>query len=492
MGAIGVRAGSRHSGLAAVFLGVLATAGCAGAQPSGPVSGAAPPSPTAATTPVVVSTDLGISDILAISFLAGRSDVNLLGVAVAGDGFAHCPVGGVNAQRILIELGKAEVPAGCGSDRSLSESAIAFPEGLRAPSDEVFQAAVVEAVEPTVADAVDVLAAAIDTSDRPVTVLLIGPATTLAEALRREPDLADKVERLVWMGGAIDVPGTAGPDFEGVAEWNMALDPVAATILLETAIPITLIPLDATRFVPITQSFYSRLEAGAGSGPGNLAWELLWRQNAIVGSAYFWDPLAAVSVVEPGVLSTEMASIRVVEAGEEAGKTLRDEAGRSVDLAVGADRLAFESAFLLGLQGGAARATVFALPGPVGEVTVAYHGEGVCTIDQVVDGGPGGYLLHFENGSTVFAGGGIVAMTGGATPAELAAWVAERGPNPGPPPAELARWINGVDAVVDGEGEFLLELGSGTHAAVCSPWEGDDAAAVYVSEGTFEVGSGDR
>lgn len=50
--------------------------------------------------------------------------------------------------------------------------------------------------------------------------------------------------------------------------------------------------------------------------------------------------------------------------------------------------------------------------------------------------------------------------------------------------------MNGVDAEVGGTAEFLLDLSSGTHTAVCSPWEGEDADAVYVTDATFEIGQG--
>jgi len=54
--------------------------------------------------------------------------------------------------------------------------------------------------------------------DKSITWLVLGPLSSLAVALRHDPDLVKrKVERVVVMGGAIDVPGNAGP----VSEWNI-------------------------------------------------------------------------------------------------------------------------------------------------------------------------------------------------------------------------------------------------------------------------------
>lgn len=481
---------------ALVIIG-LAVAACSPGTPATtpPSAPAVAPSPVPTLiseagdrTRIVVSTDLGISDMLAITFLAARDDVVLAAIAVAGNGFAHCPVAGRNAGRLLKELGRPDVPVGCGPDAGLTTGAISFPEGLRAASDDAFGADLARISDATAADAAEVMTTALETSPEPVTLLILGPATTLGQVLQRDASLAARIDRIVWIGGAFDVPGTAGPDFEGAAEWNMAFDPVAAGIVLATGIPITLVPLDATDDVPITKAFFERLAAGAGSGPANLAWELLWRQASIIGSADFWDPLTAVASVEPAVLRVEPTAIRILEAGSEAGRTLRDAAGRTVDLAVTANPAAFEDAFLRDLQAGAPRPNVFVEPAVVGEIRVAYLGDAVAAVDAVEDGGPGGYRLVVENRSKVLAGCGIVRLVEGATPAQLRAWIVANGLlNPGLPPAELATWINGVDAPVGETADFLLDLSAGTHTAVCSPWEGADATAVYVSDATFVI-----
>lgn len=488
-----------HARWAWLIAVAMAAGACASSSPTAaPADDTTPSPPPAAATdpgpgpiPVIVATDLGISDTLAITFLASRADVDLQAIAVAGNGFAYCPRAGRNARRLLTELGQPDVAVGCGPAVGLTPNAITFPEGLRAGADQMFGAGLASISAADVGDAAEVMAAALRAAPEPVTVVILGPATTLAEVLGHDASLAARIKRIVWIGGAFDVPGTAGPDFQGAAEWNMAFDPVAAGIVLRASVPITLIPLDATDDVPIRQAFFERLASSAGSGPANLAWELLWRQATIIGSADFWDPLTAVATVEPGVVRTEPTAIRILESGPEAGRTLRDEAGRSVDLVVSADPLAFEDAFLLGLLAGPPRANPFVKPEVVGEIRLAYLGNGVCALEAAEDGGPGGYRLVVANRSPVLAGAGILRLAEGATPAGLRDWIVANGlVNPGLPPAELATWMNGVDAEVGGTAEFLLDLSSGTHTAVCSPWEGEDADAVYVTDATFEIGQG--
>jgi inosine-uridine nucleoside N-ribohydrolase len=76
-----------------------------------------------------------------------------------------------------------------------------------------------------------------------VTVVLLGPATTLATAFERDPELPAMVGNIVVMGGSWKEPGNA----TAVAEFHFYCDPVSARRVLQCGAPITLIPLDVTR-----------------------------------------------------------------------------------------------------------------------------------------------------------------------------------------------------------------------------------------------------
>jgi len=76
-----------------------------------------------------------------------------------------------------------------------------------------------------------------------VTILLMGPATVLARALDRDPDLATMLERIVVLGGAWREPG----DVSAAAEFHFFCDPLAAQQVLHCGAPVTLLPLDVTR-----------------------------------------------------------------------------------------------------------------------------------------------------------------------------------------------------------------------------------------------------
>jgi inosine-uridine nucleoside N-ribohydrolase len=76
-----------------------------------------------------------------------------------------------------------------------------------------------------------------------VTVIVLAPATVLARAIDRDPELPRLVKQIVLLGGSVAEPGNAGP----VSEFHFYCDPAATRQVLRSGAPITLIPLDIMR-----------------------------------------------------------------------------------------------------------------------------------------------------------------------------------------------------------------------------------------------------
>src|SRR5206468_6572492 len=74
-----------------------------------------------------------------------------------------------------------------------------------------------------------------------VVLVPTAPLTNLALMLERHPDVAGRLERIVWMGGAI-AEGNVTP----AAEFNAFVDPEAAAAVFASGIPITMVGLDVT------------------------------------------------------------------------------------------------------------------------------------------------------------------------------------------------------------------------------------------------------
>jgi len=78
-----------------------------------------------------------------------------------------------------------------------------------------------------------------------VTVVCLGPYTNLARAFRRDPFIAEMVDRIVMTGGSTDGIG----NITQAAEFNCYFDPQSAQEVFASRTTKTLIPLDVTRQV---------------------------------------------------------------------------------------------------------------------------------------------------------------------------------------------------------------------------------------------------
>ena len=94
-----------------------------------------------------------------------------------------------------------------------------------------------------------------------ITIVAIGPLTNVAMALRHAPGLAEKIEQLVIMGGALAVLPDGAGNSTPAAEFNFWVDPEAARIVLRSGVPIVLSPLNVSRKSNMTRDWYERLVA---------------------------------------------------------------------------------------------------------------------------------------------------------------------------------------------------------------------------------------
>jgi inosine-uridine nucleoside N-ribohydrolase len=313
----------------------------------------AQPSPLAPRT-VIVDTDAGPDDLMAIAYLLRRPDVRLDAITISY-GLAHQEPGGRNVLRLLEAAGRRDVPVFLGRGTPDGEHH-PFPDAWRAEADAM---AGVSWPEPSRSverrPAADFLIERLADRSRPVDVLALGALTNLAEALARSRGAAAR--SLVIMGGAIDVPGNipaGGPSANTTAEWNLHADPAAARRVLGSGLPILLVPLDATAAVPIDAAFVRTLAQRATSTLGRLVSQVLATAKTSIDAGHYhaWDPLAAVALTDRRVVTTARVPLSIRLREPEAGRTVRDEnGGVPVEVALAADRPRFVEIFLGALAG---------------------------------------------------------------------------------------------------------------------------------------------
>jgi inosine-uridine nucleoside N-ribohydrolase len=317
-------------------------------------------------TPVIVDTDLSSDDVIALLYVVQDPKVDLRAVTVSGTGLVHCPGGARIALDVLALAGRRDVPVACGSGIPLA-GGNAPPEDWRRAADDLFGVTLPPSPRRAEPDAVRLLASAIQAAPAEPTVLELAPMTNLASVLKTDRATAARLHRIVAMGGAIDVDGNA-PD-RPRAEINVWSDPVDARAVLRSGVPVTLLPLDATDQVPVTPFVARALARCQYATP---AAQIVAATNMARGGSYFWDPLAAVTMTEPGLVQSSTRRLDVVTRGEAAGRTVRTGDGAATEVVTSVDRPAFERELMHTLLGGAP----FAIPAHRPQATVTFDGRG--------------------------------------------------------------------------------------------------------------------
>jgi hypothetical protein len=146
------------------------------------------------------------------------------------------------------------------------------------------------------------------------------------------------------MGGAVEVAGNV--DVAPAAEWNLYIDPEADRRVLNSSIPVTLVPLDATNGVPWTDRLLSRL-AELDAAPAQAVHEMAASRETLTGF-YLWDELAAVATARPDVVTVDDRTVAI----DDEGAVVSDPDGTTISVAIGADADAAMEEFLRTLNGG--------------------------------------------------------------------------------------------------------------------------------------------
>ncbi|AUQ74826.1 nucleoside hydrolase [Phaeobacter piscinae] len=206
---------------------------------------------------IIIDTDPGQDDAVAILLaLASPQEIDLLGITcVAGN--VPLALTQTNARRVCEVAGRPDVAVHAGCDAPLQRPLITAEHvhgktGLDGP----------ELWDPTMplaeAHGVDFI---IDTLRReaPGTVTLcpLGPLTNIAAAFQKAPDIVDRVQEIVLMGGAYFEVGNITP----AAEFNIYVDPEAAAVVLTSGVPVTMMPLDVTHKALATRARVERIRA---------------------------------------------------------------------------------------------------------------------------------------------------------------------------------------------------------------------------------------
>jgi purine nucleosidase len=279
--------------------------------------------------PIIIDTDPGQDDAVAILFALGASDRLDVRAITTVAGNVPLSLTAKNARIVLGWANRTDIPVYAGCPRPLVREPVTAEHvhgetGLDGvPLEE-------PKVELANGHAVDFLIKALGNAwPASITLCLLGPMTNLAAALVQDPDIRRGIKEVVLMGGGYHVRGNVTPN----AEFNVYADPEAAAVVFGSGIPLVVLPLDVTHQVLSTKERIARLE-NLGNRAGTLIAAILQSHGSIeikqmgADGGPLHDPTVIAYLLQPSLFSGRSVNVTVETRGElTVGETVVDWSG---------------------------------------------------------------------------------------------------------------------------------------------------------------------
>ncbi|MCW3819048.1 nucleoside hydrolase [Micromonospora sp. DR5-3] len=310
------------SAVAAAVLGaVLLAVPASQAQPVSRVALAAPVATTAANEKVIMDVDMGQlnDDAVAMFMLANSKKVDLLGITVVA-GNTWVEEGTAYSLRQLELIKHQNVPVVPGGGEPLMgsrQATLAAEQDLfgnleymgayarqRPPSYRELATTPYGGYPTTKPStkqaAAQFIADQVKKYPNQVTLFVLGPATNVALAVRTYPEIVPLVKQVIYMGGAIDIPGNTSP----AAEFNWWFDPESAKIVLRTPFKRQLVvPNDVAERVFYTKKEYDRIVSGRDTPLTRMFRDLQGPrfQADPARQSFVWDSITSAVFLDPSI-----------------------------------------------------------------------------------------------------------------------------------------------------------------------------------------------
>jgi len=250
---------------------------------------------------IIIDTDIGddIDDALAIALALKSPELDLRAVTcVFGDIASRVAL----ALKLLDIMGRADIPVGAGIGQPLHKP---LPKGT--PNQAVVLTEADRKRCPASEDAVDLILSTVRRFPGELTLVPIGALTNVAVAIAKDRATMSKLESITLMGGVYLRHG---------AEYNIACDPEAASIVFSSGIPIRGVGLDVTLKCKMNDADLARIR-DAGKPHTALLWRLIEAWQAGQKNKYptLHDPLAVAAVYKPDLISWQKKVVKVETAG---------------------------------------------------------------------------------------------------------------------------------------------------------------------------------
>jgi inosine-uridine nucleoside N-ribohydrolase len=276
----------------------------------------ASPQKSSASKPlrIIIDTDPGVDDAVGI-LLALRSPELQVEAITAVAGNVPLELTLPNALRLVEIAGRTNIPVAGGASHPLTRRLVTarYAHGNNGLAGVDFPA---PTVKPSRESANETLRRIIRTNPGEITIAAIGPLTNIAILLRSDPEIAPLIRGIAIMGGSL-----SGGNITPSAEFNFYADPEAARVVFDANLPLTMVGLDVTRKVLLTEDHVKLLEASrdaAGQAAGKIMRATIERVRKGSGSptVAMHDPLTIAWLIDPGILTLRDYYVEIETSGE--------------------------------------------------------------------------------------------------------------------------------------------------------------------------------
>ena len=305
---------------------------------------------------MILDLDTGVDDALAIAYALADPEVDLIGI-VSSYGNNLLDVCAENSLKLLELLGHTDIPVFKGLPHSCTTDHF---DVMQVSKDIHGNNGIGDVELPTPSRAleeqsgVDFYIEAAHKYGKDLIIIPTGPMTNLAAALKKDPEIADLIGNVTFMGGALTVEGNVTP----VAEANINQDPKAADEVMKSNLPLTMVGLDVTLRTLLTKNETKQWrELGTASGKAfaditDFYIDAYYNLDIDKRGCALHDPLAVGVGVDPSFVSTISLFMKVVyQEGPYYGRTIGDNAklndpNPNVKVAVNVDKERYLKAFM--------------------------------------------------------------------------------------------------------------------------------------------------
>lgn len=284
---------------------------------------------------IILDTDIGddIDDAWALAFVISYENFAPLGVTIA---HGNTPQRAKIACKMLHVAKRDDIPVFVG----------------RKTNDKVFQqycwAEDFTASKPAKKAAADFIVETVKRYPGEVTLLAIGPLQNIADAIRKEPNLGKYVKRVVLMSGC--VYGASFSPGKPVREWNVYQSTADAQLVYSAGLPLTIVPLDATTFVQLSDQ--ERKQVADHDSPLTYSLEILYRLwlSSPTQRMTLHDQLAVAEAASPGAFFAKQETL-LLRVDDEGNTRIDPERGKAVRVCLEPKRDEFMRYYLGQLTG---------------------------------------------------------------------------------------------------------------------------------------------